>query len=592
MKLNPLGIFPATTYLSANWFSAAFLASFLTIISASAAVPPPSAEELNAAEKWVAERVTAGKEADLSQRFPEEKDRKLSAHFLEDLLTGARPGFKLHRNGVRIAGATIDGPIDLTNAQIPCEVWLEHCQFMSSVIVQGARFAGNISFDNSAFKAVVDFTTMKVGGGASFSHAVFEGPVDFAGGAIARQFTANEAQFKDKGEGADFSLMKVEQFVLFNEAVFEGPVKFQGAKFGQQFNATKAVFEGPVDFARTDIVEDFIAQEAQFRDKEKGASFSTMKVGGGALFKEAVFEGPVDFTQTDIAEFFAHEAQFKDKGKGANFYIMKVGQIALLHKAVFEGPVNFHGADIAGQFTANEAQFRDKEKGADFSGMKVRGSASFRDAVFEGPVDFRYADFAWLDLSSPFWPKVYMQGMSYKYIGVAPGNEPKSHTALLKLANQSPYTADVYSNLEKFFLSQGYLADADKAFIAGKVRERKEYFRSGDWFGWLRSWMLDLLVGYGRQPWRAGISCAVVIALGCVLFSPNKMEPQKPGDTQVYSRFWYSLNLFLPVVDLQAGKVWNPKADQTFLRNYMRVHILLGWILVPLVLAAVTGLIK
>jgi len=71
------------------------------------------------------------------------------------------------------------------------------------------------------------------------------------------------------------------------------------------------------------------------------------------------------------------------------------------------------------------------------------------------------------------------------------------------------------------------------------------------------------------------------------------MEPQKPEDTpRVYSRFWYSLNLFLPVVDLQAGKVWKPKADQTFLRNYMRVHILLGWILVPLVLAAVTGLIK
>jgi hypothetical protein len=46
---------------------------------------------LNAAEKWVVERVTAGKEADLSRQFPEEKDRKLSAHFLEDLLTGARP---------------------------------------------------------------------------------------------------------------------------------------------------------------------------------------------------------------------------------------------------------------------------------------------------------------------------------------------------------------------------------------------------------------------------------------------------------------------------------------------------------------------
>ena len=105
--------------------------------------------------------------------------------------------------------------------------------------------------------------------------------------------------------------------------------------------------------------------------------------------------------------------------------------------------------------------------------------------------------------------------------------------------------------------------------------------------------MLYLLVGYGRQPWRAVIPCAVLIALGCVLFSPQKMQLQKSEDTsRVYSRFWYSLNLFLPVVDLQAGKVWKPKADQTFLRNYMRVHALLGWILIPIVVAAVAGLIK
>ena len=191
------------------------------------------------------------------------------------------------------------------------------------------------------------------------------------------------------------------------------------------------------------------------------------------------------------------------------------------------------------------------------------------------------------------WPKVaaqfQMQGMSYKYILAAP-EESQSHKVLLAVASQSVYSADVYSRLEEFFLRQGYRSDADKAFIAGKRRERREYLHGSDWVG---SWMLDLLVGYGRHPWQAGIPCAVFIALGCVLFSPKKMEPQKPEDVaRVYSRFWYSLGLFLPFVDLQADKVWKPKADQTFLRNYMRVHIMLGWILVPLVLAALTGLLK
>jgi hypothetical protein len=71
------------------------------------------------------------------------------------------------------------------------------------------------------------------------------------------------------------------------------------------------------------------------------------------------------------------------------------------------------------------------------------------------------------------------------------------------------------------------------------------------------------------------------------------MEPQKPEDAErVYNRIWYSLDLFLPFVDLQADDVWKPKTNERFLRHYVRLHVMLGWILVPLVLAALTGLIK
>ena len=141
-----------------------------------------------------------------------------------------------------------------------------------------------------------------------------------------------------------------------------------------------------------------------------------------------------------------------------------------------------------------------------------------------------------------------------------------------------------------FFLRQGYRDDADRAFIAGKRREREQLPYGLNWFG---SWLLDWLVGYGRHPAHAGYFCAFFVALGCFLFSPKRMEPQKPDDApRVYNRFWYSLSLFVPLVDLQAHTVWKPKTEETFLRNYLRVQILLGWILIPILLAAVTGLIK
>src|SRR5438132_61069 len=367
MKLKPRDTAAAATLSLVNWFSGTSLAAFLTIVSASAGVPQTDAE------KWVVKQATAGEIADLSKRYTEEKDRKLSAQFLEDLLTGALPGFKPHRHGVRIIWAIIDEPIDLTNAQIPCEVCLVHCQFNKSVTSNRASFAGNVLFNNSTVKANANFNSMKVGASAFF-----------------------------KG----------------------------------------AVFEGPVNFGSADIAGNFEADGAKFQNQEQEASFNAIKVGNSAFFR----------------------------------------------KAIFEGPVNFVTADIAGNFEANEAKFQNQEKEANFNGMKVGGSAFFSNAVFEGPVNFSDADFAWLDLSSPFWPKVaaqfHMGGMSYKYICAVPErNESESHKALLKLANQSTYTADVYSNLEEFFLRQGYRGDADRAFIAGKRRERKENLHGVSWVG-------------------------------------------------------------------------------------------------------------
>jgi len=522
MKLKATDVVAARTRLPINWFLGICLAAFWPIISASAAVPPPSAEELNPAEKWVVERVTADKEADLSSRFPEEKDRKLSAHFLEDLLTGARPDVTLHRHGVQIKGACIDEPIDLESARIPCEVQLDNC--------------------------------------------IFKGPVDFRGADVAHNFRARGARFQNEKKGGDFSGMKV-----------RGDADFSGA-----------MFKGTAVFSVADIGGNFEAQRAHFQSKAR-ALFLSIKVGG-----EARFEAGVVFSRADIAgSFDAANARFENE---ANFWRLRVGAYVFFSGAFFEQQADFLGADIAGDLIAEGAHFQSR-RAARFSSAKVGGEAVFTGARFGGALDLRYADFGLLDLSNASWSQVaariQMQGTSYKYIRAVGENEPKSHRAVLELVDQSPYTADVYGSLEAFFLRQGYRADADEAFIAGKVPERKEYFRSGDWFGWLRSWMLDLLVGYGRQPWRAGIPCAVLVALGCVLFPPKKMEPQNPEDTpRVYNRFWYSLGLFLPFVDLQSNKVWKPKADQTLLRNYMRVHILLGWILVPLVLAAVTGLIK
>jgi len=424
------------------------------------------------------------------------------------------------------------------------------------VIISGAIFGELINLGAAQIPFHVWLIKCQFNGEAIFSYANVTGGLSFTLSHFLK--------------GAVFHSIKVRDYIEFNGACFEDVAYFAGAE-----------------------MDSLSAQGAEFRIPH--AEFEGIKVRGDADFTRARFEGLASFARSDIGgNFEAGQARFQNS---VGFAKLKVEGDASFYRALFEGTAQFAGADISGNFEAGQARFQNKQLAANFYSMKVGGDADFGYASFDGPVAFRNANFDKLHLSGVLWPnaaaQVQMQGMNYKYIDAVAENEPKSHEALLKSAEQWSYTADVYTNLETFFLSHGYRADADEAFIAGKVRERKEYFLSRDWFGWLRSWMLDLLVGYGRQPWRAGIPCSVLVLLGCVLFSPKKMEPQNPDDTpRVYNRFWYSLGLFLPFVDLQSNKVWKPKANQTFLRNYMRVHILLGWILVPLVLAAVTGLLK
>src|SRR5262249_61337083 len=106
---------------------------------------------------------------------------------------------KVHRQWVRIIGAKIDEPIDLENAQIPCEVWLEHCQFNANAIFNSASFAGTISFENSAFKAEASFNSMKVGR-AAFNDAMFEGPVEVVLADVAGKLEAERGKLLKKEE--------------------------------------------------------------------------------------------------------------------------------------------------------------------------------------------------------------------------------------------------------------------------------------------------------------------------------------------------------------------------------------------------------
>jgi hypothetical protein len=52
------------------------------------------------------------------------------------------------------------------------------------------------------------------------------------------------------------------------------------------------------------------------------------------------------------------------------------------------------------------------------------------------------------------------------------------------------------------------------------------------------------------------------------------------------------MDLFLPLVKLQDAEMWKPRDDQWFARFWSRIHTILGWALIPIAVAAWTGMLE
>ncbi len=566
------------------------------------------------AEQWILKQIASGKVADLRENFSKESDRIISASFIEKLLTDSLKDVKVHWHGVRIAGAVVVDPIDLANAEIRHPTLLIDFHFKKEMDLSGSVFRKSLSFEGSSFKQA-KFNVIKVGGDAVFSKAVFLGSAVFTDAEIPGNFEADDAVFTGP---AQFLRMDIAGMLLADRAQFqnaEGVTNFNSIKVGVAAFFNDAVFAGSVNFVKADIAGNFDADGAQFQNAQKAAQFATMKVGGSVFIRRAVFAGPVSFAFADIAENFeAHKTKFKNTSKGANLNFIKVGGNTLFQGSVFSGELSMQNSELVSlviqghketccvlplldlraavlksTLNIDDVKLRDIFAAS----LRVGGPTYLNRLTIEGEANLEHSSFITLALSDVSWPKnsnlVRLDGMTYQHISV--GKEKESWRKLLELANQSRYSAAVYANLEAFFRREGYPGRADDVFVAQKERERDEFLGG---LPWLSNLLLGILVRHGRSPHRAFALGVFFVFIGClVFFRSDGMESQKAEDVaRKYNALWYSLDLFLPFIDLQAASVWTPKHDRWFARNYMRVHTILGWVLIPIGLAAITGIIR
>lgn len=475
----------------------------VSVFALAVPVAAVGAPDTDHARAFILNQLGQGNVADLREQFPNEADRVLSASFLQALILNDGAKFAIHRNGVRIHGAIVSEPLNLSNSEIVQMIDLSDCHF------------SDLRFFQSVFK---------------------------------------------KG-------------LLMRDSVIDGEVY-----------CAAATVNGGISFTRS-----------HFKNQDKGANFQALRVNGSAIFDSATFDGPATFTYATVDGVFQlNEAHFANKHEEAVFNSMNIDRGFFVEKATFDGGVDLINVRIGDNFEGAEAHFNNPDTEINIV-MIIRRNLFLENATFSGTVDFSNTSVGGnIDLTQTVFAKApNLSHVTYDSIS--------SHRRLLDLLKNSPSDYSAYNELESFLQKSGSSAEADEVFMEKKRYERRQGL---NWFESLKSYLSEILQGFGRQPYRVLYYDLIIILIGAFLFRYRKMILKSKSSEQTsavegaeqatppYNAFLYSLTLFAPTIDSQYTNNWHPAPKYRRTRGYRTFEKVAGYILVPLTIAIWTGIFK
>jgi hypothetical protein len=376
--------------------------------------------------------------------------------------------------------------------------------------------------------------------------------------------------------------------VVFDHCQFQKGLDFSGSQFHKDLVFDSDSFGTPTSYAPASP-----APAASADDSDSAVQLINATVNGTVSLESPVFYVPVDFTKAHVKELDITNAAFMSGDPDDSdldlsalsvesdlSLTVKSAQPRMVEGQLLNvGRLASFGRFGTGFFATKEFDFADSR----FQKLTIYGFDQWRANPQKGAVS--------------------LDGFSFQEINLhdcASGKNCGAGTMLALLDSpQFLYSPQPYLMLEQSLTANGDPDDANNVYIHMRERQRG---RRMSLTARLADRTLDWVIGYGREPGRALWWALGFVALGMLIFSPRHMVPQESsgedgqGDPEktkgnAYSRFWYSLDVLAPAIELGADKAWQPDPDWWFGRNYSYLHRIVGWILIPLILAALTGVI-
>jgi hypothetical protein len=438
-------------------------------------------------------------------------------------------------------------------------------------------------------------------------------------------------------EGSTLTVVSGDVLVA-DRATIRGDVRL-----GEKFKAV-----GKVSFVGADVTGSFICSNGSFENKEgRAISLDGSRIGGGLEMKgglqahgsvtlsEARITGGVSLSGASVSTKECTHKEPSDKNLiGVAIDAVRaniLGDIKFVDGFRTDGLIDMTGCHIDGDLNFKECHFEGSQK----TGLRARGADIQHGFYWQeikcasGTVlDLTNASAAQISDDKGSWPpqgKLSIRDFSYGMIGKEHFNAEDRLKWLERQFVESPsgktkpappedeFGLQPFEQLASIFRRTGHEADARKILFY-KEEARRQLGALGG-FSRFASWFLGRTIKHGYEVGRVLLVGLFIIVLSWLVFGSGyeaglilkaRDTPKDPGTTYPsFSPFIYSVDSFLPIVDLHQEENWLPDAGKTcllyngrkvdgglFLRWYLWAHIAIGWGISTLAVVSFTGLVR